>query len=499
MKIKDEALKLWAEAIRKGRHVISGKEITGQRHIAFLLKEKLISRIARGCYLLKKPEDLIEEVFPIAYWEAVEVILSRYTWSIRGISALLILNGDQIVQKQLLVETKEKTNWKLRLTEGLIISLIYSSSFDERLVKRIRIAGRNIQVDVPEKVLIDTCKIKSKELENFIAGTHFDLRTLEALYAGNPKPVIFRRLADIAKDAGRLDLVKDIEKIIETHTYYHIGKPSDIISKQSAILTPPWVVRQEQQLQEYEKAIEKHFHQKIKKIKKHSLNQLLAPAKEHKKYDTYHSTTLEGYRITPEEVDALLSGIIPKDKKTSKNKYLEDTKNRMAILGYSEAFDFIISKIQKDFAKANLNQELIKDTYYHLFKPSADAGIIDYLTLVKYRNAPAFIRGTSYVPPAYEKLPELMTNYESSINKVKNPLIKAILAHYFFVTVHPYLDGNGRTGRILMNYLLLTSGYHWITIRADQRAEYFEALRKGQVDNNILPFGKFLIDMLTNY
>ncbi|MCL5291706.1 MAG: Fic family protein [Actinobacteria bacterium] len=234
---------------------------------------------------------------------------------------------------------------------------------------------------------------------------------------------------------------------------------------------------------------------RIKALKKRPLGKLLIQAREHKRYDTYHSTTLEGYRITPEDVEALLSGAIPKDQE-ARGESVEKIKNRMAILGYSGAFDFVLSKIQADFSHPRVNEELVKNAYYQLFKPSADAEIIDYLTLVGYRNIPAFIRGTPYVPPSHEKLPELMASFESIINKIEDSIVKAILTHYLFVTIHPYVDGNGRTARLLMNYALLTTGHPWITVRADQRIEYFEALKRGQAENNILPFGEFIVGML---
>lgn len=139
---------------------------------------------------------------------------------------------------------------------------------------------------------------------------------------------------------------------------------------------------------------------------------------------------------------------------------------------------------------------MIKDTYYQRFKPSVDAGIVDSWVLADYRNMPVFIRGTSHVPPAYEKLPELMESFEIIINRTKNPVVKAILAHYLFVTIHPYSDGNGRTARLLMNYLLLAAEHPWITIRAGQRFEYFKGLSAANLEDDILPFGKFIVAML---
>ncbi|MHB9112115.1 MAG: Fic family protein, partial [Thermoleophilia bacterium] len=202
-------------------------------------------------------------------------------------------------------------------------------------------------------------------------------------------------------------------------------------------------------------------------------------------------------RITPEDVDVLLSGRAPKEEKGEGADHLEKLKNRMAIVGYSEAFDFILAGAKQDFGKPHITEDFIKDTYSMLFKPSTDAGIVDYYSLTTYRSMPVYIRGTRYAPPSYEKLPELMASYAQLVNKIQNPVVRAILAHYFFVTIHPYLDGNGRTGRLLMNYLLLSAGYSWVTIKNEQRGEYFEALAKAQLDEGILPFGEFILAILT--
>ncbi|MDP1808483.1 MAG: Fic family protein [Actinomycetota bacterium] len=500
MTIKEKALHWWAGTIKDGKNVVSGAEIPDQRQRAFLFKQKFIYGVARGYWLLNRPEDDIDEVFPLVYWEIIDAVLARYTWSVSGLPAAVILNGGQGAQKELIVGTKEKTNWKLPLIDDFSISIRYEPHFDERFIKQTKVANREIPVDIPEKVFIDINKLDLPETRNFIAGTDFDLRKLEALYSKNPKPIVFKRLIDMSKNTGRLDLVTGLERIMDTYTHYSVGRKEKVnvvvAAKKPAILKPPWVLRQEQQINKFEEVLEKKFEPEIRSLKKYPLHKLLKQAKEHKKYDTYHSTSLEGYQITPEEVNALLSGEIPKDVQGQGDAYLEKIKNRMAILGYSGAFDFILEEAQTNFKHPAVSQKLIKDAYYQLFKPSVDAEIVDSWMLVDYRNVPVFIRGASYVPPSYEKLPELMASFEAIINKIENPVIKAILAHYLFVTIHPYIDGNGRTARLLMNYLLVVSGYPWITTRADQRFEYFKGLNVANLEDDIIPFGKFIVGML---
>jgi Fic family protein len=73
-----------------------------------------------------------------------------------------------------------------------------------------------------------------------------------------------------------------------------------------------------------------------------------------------------------------------------------------------------------------------------------------------------------------------------------NAVSRAVLAHLEFVTIHPFLDGNGRIARLLMNYVLLVAGYPWVTIRSDERVPYFTALEHAQVDEDATELGHFL-------
>lgn len=498
MTIKEQAIKWWAAQTKANRYVVRSSDFNDQRQRDFLKKEGYAYRVAGSYWILKRAEDKIEEVFPLLYWQIVRELLTVHEGSLKSTSALSLLTGDQAVQQNLLVRTKEKSNRKITLPLDFSITLRHDPLFDSRIVHKVAVAGIEIPVDVPERVLADISKLDFKDIRSFIAGTEFDERLLEAVYARNPRPIVFKRLVSLAKRAGRADLIASIEKIIEAHTHYKVGRKetvdADQLVRQPKVLRPPWVLRQEEQFNEFATVLEKGLKSKISRIKKRPLKELIVQAREHKKYDTYHSTTLEGYQITPEEVDALLSGIASKEE--SEKDYADKLRNRMAIVGYSAAFDFILERVQSDFEKPQIDEKFIKDSYYNLFKPSVDAGIVDILSLTAYRNIPAYIRGTTYMPPSWEKLHDLMPSFTNLVSEIKNPTTKAILAHYFFVAIHPYIDGNGRTARLLMNYALLTSGYSWVTIRADQRAEYFGALNKASVDGDILPFGEFIVEML---
>lgn len=253
----------------------------------------------------------------------------------------------------------------------------------------------------------------------------------------------------------------------------------------------PWITKLEEDVRSFDEAINRGLKSKSASVKQHPQSAILKRAISHKKYDIYHSTTIEGYTITPEEVEAVILGTGPGGKET-----YEKLKNKMAIIGHSEAFEYVISKVKTDFGHPLISDDFISEIYFRLFKPSVDAKIVDKFDLIGFRNVKVFIRGSRYVPPSSEKVPDLMRAFVAFINDIKNSLVRAILAHYFFVTIHPYPDGNGRCARFLMNYLLASSGYHWITITVDKRAPYFQALQSGQLHDDILPFSKFILSLL---
>jgi Fic family protein len=74
----------------------------------------------------------------------------------------------------------------------------------------------------------------------------------------------------------------------------------------------------------------------------------------------------------------------------------------------------------------------------------------------------------------------------------KEASVRAVLGHFIFVFIHPYMDGNGRMGRFLMNVMIASGGYPWTIIPVQQREEYMRSLEAASVREDIEPFAKFL-------
>jgi Fic family protein len=100
-----------------------------------------------------------------------------------------------------------------------------------------------------------------------------------------------------------------------------------------------------------------------------------------------------------------------------------------------------------------------------------------------------------HVPPPSEKVPALMESYVNWLNSDEarnmHPVRYAALAHYKLVDIHPFVDGNGRTSRLIMNLILLRGGYPPIMILKEQRDKYYDALNVANV-GDVRPFVRFI-------
>jgi Fic family protein len=168
----------------------------------------------------------------------------------------------------------------------------------------------------------------------------------------------------------------------------------------------------------------------------------------------------------------------------------------MALKGYSRAFDRTLQLIQEAFAeeRATLSESLIFDLHLELWGPSIDAAVVSAEDMRGWRNSNVFIRQSQHVPPRSDKVVRYMAQFIEQVNLASmGPITRAILTHWGFVHIHPFMDGNGRLARLLMNYVLASSGLPWTTVRAEERATYFRALERAHVDDNFRPLAEFLV------
>ena len=115
---------------------------------------------------------------------------------------------------------------------------------------------------------------------------------------------------------------------------------------------------------------------------------------------------------------------------------------------------------------------------------------IDSKNAGKYREENIFISGAKHIPPNFLNVPLEMQKLISSYKKWINfhPIIRASYLHGEFAKIHPFIDGNGRTARLLLNFELMKNGYPPVVIKNEERAKYYDTLDKAHTTNDYTDF-----------
>ena len=108
------------------------------------------------------------------------------------------------------------------------------------------------------------------------------------------------------------------------------------------------------------------------------------------------------------------------------------------------------------------------------------------------RTGQAYIRKSMHVPLNPDAVRDAMPTLFDLLSEETHPAVRVVLGHFFFVYIHPYMDGNGRIGRFLINLMMVAGGYPWTVVPVSDRAAYMNALERASVDGDIVPFADFL-------
>ena len=133
--------------------------------------------------------------------------------------------------------------------------------------------------------------------------------------------------------------------------------------------------------------------------------------------------------------------------------------------------------------------------YRELFAPSVTAGILRAGNLAGYRNGPVYIKRSMHVPPNREAVRDLLPVFFDLLEEETEASVRAVLGHFVFVYIHPYIDGNGRIGRFLMNAMMASGGYPWTIIPVETHNAYMAALEAASVRQDIKLFASYLANL----
>lgn len=134
-----------------------------------------------------------------------------------------------------------------------------------------------------------------------------------------------------------------------------------------------------------------------------------------------------------------------------------------------------------------LDEVIVKDIHAILTENIIVGGI--------YRNQEVRISGAGHTPPVGNDMYHQIKNFYADLEWKKeamNPVEYAAWTHAEFVRIHPFIDGDGRTSRLIMNYQLMSAGYLPVSIAKDTRLDYYNALEEYAVNKNLNPFADFV-------
>ena len=479
----------------KGKIAIKRSELT-RTHKDRLLKNGFISEVYSGWFIISSPENKEGDStsWYSSYWKFCAQYLNykyKNQWCMSAEQSLMIHAGNWTVPKQLIIKSTKANNFKTDLP------------FDTSLFHMKSKLPLKSEVEVLDGLNVLSL---SSALVNASSNTYLqnatDMRTalslvktsaeiLSILLSGG-QSIIAGRLAgafrNIKKDKIADDIIKtmqgvgyDVRELDPFNDHLNISFSSKDASPYANRIKIMW--------SDFRKVILEKFPAAPGMPK--NIEKFISSVKEIYVTDAYHSLSIERYQVTPELIDRVRNGSWNAKDNDGDSKQ----RDAMAAKGYWDAFQMVEKSIRKVLTGENAGEVLDNDHgdwYRALFGPSVVSGLLKPADLAGYRNHQVYITNSMHVPLNSEAVRDAMPVLMELLAEESEASVRAVLGHFIFVFIHPYMDGNGRMGRFIMNLMLASGGYPWTVIPVQQRSKYMKSLEEASVNLNILPFVEFL-------
>ncbi len=490
-----ESLEVLRTLQDKGTVAIKSAELS-RVHRVRLLKNGFLKEVTKGWYIStpldEQPGDSTS--WYASYWHFCSGYLTdRYSddYFISPDQSLLIHSANWTVPKQLIIRTTKKANHSTPLPHDT--SLWHWESPVPKAAEIVTIEGIRM-LNLPSSLIYctPTIFIKNPTDARTALAMIKDSSDITRLLLEGGHSRIAGRLAGAFRNIGRGRVADDIIKTM--HSAGYDVRETDPFET----LTP--VVLSAREKSPYVNRIKLLWHEMRDVVIKHFPKAPGLPAS-HEKYmkqveeiyvtDAYHSLSIERYRVTPELIERVRSGTWDNMNNAEDKKQ----KDAMAARGYWQSTQKVRGSIRKILNGENSG--IVTDSdhgewYRELFAPSVAAGLLKASDLAGYRNQQVYISGSKHAPLNNDAVRDVMPALFELLENEPEASVRVVLGHFIFVFIHPYMDGNGRIGRFLMNVMLASGGYPWTVIPVEERKTYMEALEKASVDGHIEPFTKFL-------
>lgn len=477
-----------------GAAAIRSKDIS-RVHRERLIANGFLKEVIRGWFIPIRPDEQPGDStsWYTSFWKfAVRYLEERFgnEWSLSPEQSLMIHAGNWTVPRQLLIRSPNARNKETPLPHN-------TSLFDVRA---------SLPTEV-ERDIVDGLRLFSLSSALIAVPTGFftrnptDARTalLSVRDASDLLPrlldgghsVVAGRLAGAMRNISRDRVADDIIRAMRS-AGYDVRENDPFTNRVSVGMgreTSPYVNRLRMMWHAMRQAVADRF-PKAPGMPRNKAA-YLKQTEDAYVTDAYHSLSIEGYRVTPELIERVRSG------KWNPEALSQDReqRNALAARGYWQAYQAVLVSLDKILSGQNPGQVADADHgawYRELFAPSVAVGLLRASDLAGYRNGPVYIRSSMHVPLNRDAVRDAMPAFFQLLDEEYDPGVRVVLGHFVFVYIHPYMDGNGRMGRFLMNAMLAAGGYPWTVIPLAERKKYMGSLEQASVHQDIAPFADFL-------
>ena len=500
-RLRTKPQQLLADALKAARSAarnsILKTSALDRKHREILVREKYLSEIIQGWYLLTAPAGWGESTAWFgSFWDFLRHYLTdRFGangYCLSAESSLNLLTGETTVPKQIVVLTRKASNTTINFPHDTSMLLL------------------------TDKTNFPTNREKWDGL--WVMRLAYALcRATPAYYSRNPQAI------EIALKSSNLS-VADISRTIFEHeafaggeriigAYRHLGEEGKAGQIRDDLIAAGYRVNEVDPFEAYEPCLQKAqsaspyagrihamWHEMRQTVadsmpKPHPLTQgveeIISTIRDKYKADAYHSLSIEGYQVTPELIENIESGQWNPENDEGDRRQ----RDVLAAQGYQQAFQLVLESIRRVANKENpgaVFEEDLQKWYRQMFAPFVAANLLKTASLAGYRDQQVYIRGARHLPPPKAAVPDCMEKLFELLKNEENPAVGAVLGHFIFVFIHPYMDGNGRIGRFLMNLLLIAAGCEWTIIRVEHRERYLAALEEASTRRNIQPMAELI-------
>lgn len=465
-----------------------------------LMKHGFLQDVMKGWYIPARPDAGAGEstAWYTSYWGFCSAYLNERfgeDWCLSPELSIALQTGNRTVPKQLLVRTAKGGNKPTALPLGTSLFDVRAAipapedvavqdglrlfSIPAALIASAPGLYENNAIDV--RAALATVRDASELLGRLLQGGH---------------SAIAGRLAGAFRNIGRERIADDILKAMRS-AGYTVREQDPFAAKLETLLPArersPYAGRIRLMWQEMRGAVLERFPPPPGRPA--DTGAYLKRVQDSYVTDAYHSLSIEGYRVSPELIERVRSGTWNPEADEQDREY----KDGLAARGYWLAYQAVLKSLNRVLAGENpglVADEEHGDWYREMFAPSATAGLIGTSDLAGYRNGQVYLRGSMHVPLNCDAVRDAMPVFFELLSEEPEPAVRVVLGHFIFVYIHPYMDGNGRTGRFLMNVMLAAGGYPWTVVPVEQRADYMAALEEASGRQDIRPFTEFLAQLL---